>query len=147
MSGKIKCFFQIMPQAKCASLALLLLRLVAGTAFMFHGWGKIQSPLSWMPPDSPVPGFLQFLAALAEFGGGLAWVFGALTSLASVGLIFTMIVATALHAVVMGDPFVASGPGMGSYELALLYLVISILFLIMGPGKYSVDQKLFGERV
>ncbi len=136
-----------MPQAKCASLALLLLRLVAGTAFMFHGWGKIQSPLSWMPPDSPVPGFLQFLAALAEFGGGLAWVFGALTSLASVGLIFTMIVATALHAVVMGDPFVASGPGMGSYELALLYLVISILFLIMGPGKYSVDQKLFGERV
>ena len=41
-------------------------------------------------PDGPlsqvgaaVPGALQALAAVAEFGGGLCWVLGALTPLAS----------------------------------------------------------------
>jgi len=62
-----------------ASAALLFLRLIAGTAFMFHGWGKIQHPLNWMGPEAPVPGVLQFLAAFSEFGGGLAWILGLLT--------------------------------------------------------------------
>jgi hypothetical protein len=52
-----------------ASVGLLVLRLVMGAAFILHGWGKIQSPLSWMPAEAPVPGFLQLLAAVAEFGG------------------------------------------------------------------------------
>ena len=59
------------------AVGLLVLRLVAGTAMMFHGWPKIQHATSWMPPEAPVPGVLQALAALAEFGGGLCWVLGA----------------------------------------------------------------------
>jgi putative oxidoreductase len=54
------------------SVGLLLLRLVMGAAFLFHGWGKIQTPLGWMGPDAPVPGILQALAAVAEFGRGMA---------------------------------------------------------------------------
>ena len=65
-----------------ADTALLLLRIVAGVAFMLHGWGKIQHPFSWMGPD--MPGFLQALAALSEFGGGAAWALGLLTPLASI---------------------------------------------------------------
>src|SRR6187397_750178 len=105
-------------QTRSASIALLLFRLIVGTAFVFHGWGKIQSPMSWMGPDSPVPGFLQFLAALSEFGGGIAWVLGLLTPVASLGVGITMTVAVCMHAIVMKDPFVASGPGQSSYELA-----------------------------
>src|SRR6218665_1102626 len=73
--------------------ALLLLRLMAGIALMSHGFGKIQAPFSWMGPDAPIPGFLLFLAALSEFGGGLALVLGLLVPLASFGIICTMAVA------------------------------------------------------
>lgn len=129
-----------------ASVSLLLLRLVAGSAFILHGWGKMQSPMSWMGPESPVPGIFQFLAAFSEFGGGIAWILGLLTPLASLGLAITMAVATYFHMIVMGDPFVPSGPGQGAYELALVFFSISLVFMSVGPGKFSVDAKVFGER-
>lgn len=127
------------------SAGLLLLRLVSGLAFMHHGYGKIQSPLGWMGPDSGVPAVFQALAAISEFGGGLAWMLGLLTPLASFGLACTMAVAVRLHAVVMGDPFVSSGKG-GSYEPALLYLCVALLLLLAGPGRLSLDRLFFGEK-
>lgn len=136
---------QTLPQTKNASIVLLLLRLVVGLAFVFHGWGKIQSPFSWMPPDAPIPGFFQFLAALSEFGGGIAWILGLLTPLASLGIGITMAVAASMHMFVMKDPFV-NLTGGSSYEIALVYLVIAILILTLGPGKFSLDAKIFGER-
>ncbi len=128
-----------------ASVALLLLRLVVGVAFMFHGAGKIVNPFGWMGPDAGVPGILQALAALSEFGGGLALILGLLTPLASLGIFFTMVVATHMHAVLRGDPFVAKGGGP-SYELALVFLAVSLVFMLVGPGRYSADAKIFGER-
>lgn len=128
------------PATRRANVGLLLLRLVAGLAFMFHGWSKIQNPFGWMGPEAPTPGILQALAALSEFGGGLAWILGALVPLASLGMFFTMAFAVFFHAVMQGDPFV--GQGGPSYELALLYLVISVLFMTVGPGLYSVDAWL-----
>lgn len=126
-------------------LALLVLRVVAGLAFMFHGWGKIQSPMSWMGPDSGVPGFLQALGAISEFGGGLAWILGLLTRLASFGLLCTMSYAVWIHAVTRGDPFVATGEGM-AYEPALVYWTIALLLLLLGPGRLSLDRTLLGGR-
>jgi putative oxidoreductase len=128
-----------------ADAALLLLRLVAGVAFMFHGWRKIQDPFGWMGPDPFAPGFLQALAALSEFGGGLAWILGLLTPLASLGIACTMAVAVATHAFVRGDPFVAAGGGP-AYELAAAFFCIAVLLLAMGPGRFSLDRQIFGER-
>ena len=129
------------------AVALLFLRLVAGTAFVLHGWPKIQHATSWMPAEAPIPGWLQFLAALSEFGGGVAWVLGALTPLASLGLICTMAFATFLVHVRMGHPFVGDPVTHGpSYESALGYLAIAVLFLIVGPGRLSVDALLFGKK-
>lgn len=126
------------------AVGLLFLRLVAGTAFVFHGWHLIQHPFNWMPPDSPIPGYLQALAALSEFGGGLAWILGLLTPLASAGLMCTMAVAVQFH-VSQGQPFVAGKPGAGSYELALVYFAVASLLLLMGPGTLSADHCLFGK--
>ena len=138
-------FFRVPEQNGFADLALLAIRIVGGVAFMLHGWGKIQNPFGWMGPDGFAPGVFQALAALAEFGGGLAWILGVLTPLASLGIASTMVVAGYFHAVMRGDPFVASGGG-GSYEMALLYLCIAVLFLALGPGRFAVDRVLFGER-
>ena len=75
-SSCCKEFFKPTVQSTKVSIALLLLRVVMGLAFMYHGWGKIQSPFSWMPPEAPIPGIFQFLAAISEFGGGLALILG-----------------------------------------------------------------------
>jgi putative oxidoreductase len=136
----MKKFFRPLAVPDRTSLGLLLLRILAGVAFMFHGWGKIQAPFTWMGPEAPVPGILQALAALSEFGGGLAWILGLLTPLASLGIACTMAVAVYMHAIVRGDPFVGSG---GSYELGSLYFVIALLLILSGPGCYSVDHKIF----
>lgn len=141
----LKRFFAVPAHSPFASFALLLLRLVAGVAFMMHGWGKIQHPFNWMGPESAFPGALQGLAALSEFGGGLAWVLGLLTPLASLGLLCTMAVAASFH-INNGDPFVPTGAGQGAWELAAIYFAISLVFLAVGPGRFSLDRAFFGER-
>ena len=145
MIGKFKNSMQVQSFSNFQATALLILRLIVGIAFILHGWGKIQSPFSCMPPEAGVPGVLQFLAAFSEFGGGVALVIGLLTRFASLGLAFTMVVATLMHALVKGDPFV-NMTGGGSYEPALGYLGISLLFIAMGPGKFALDKIVFGER-
>lgn len=145
ISLNAKLFFKPMAQPTNASFALLLVRLIAGTAFVLHGWGKIQNPFGWMGPEAPVPAVFQFLAALSEFGGGIAWILGLFTSLASLGIAFTMLVATSMHAFVLKDPFV-NMTGGSSFEPALGYLGLAILLFTLGPGMFSLDRKLFGER-
>lgn len=128
-------------------LALLILRLVAGTAMALHGYDKIfgenQGLTTW-GSKMGIPPALQACAALAEFGGGIAWALGALMPVASLGLIITMAVATYTMAVKFHAPFVG-GPGGASAEAAAGYLAISILFLLVGPGRLSVDSLLFGR--
>ncbi len=146
--------------------ALLLLRVAAGLAFFLHGAQKMAQPSSWMGRDAWAPGFLQFLAAFSECFGGLAWVIGLLTPLAALGIGITMTVASFSHLVARGDPFVklpgapdvaaplyglptalvrAGGPG-GSAELAIVFLSIAIVLMMLGPGAWSLDAKLFGRR-
>lgn len=144
MVTKLKSFMQVQSYSDLQAAALLIIRIIVGVAMILHGWGKIQNPFGWMGPDAAVPGILQFLAALSEFGGGIALVLGLVFRVASIGLVITMLVATLLHAVIKGDPFV--GMGGPSYELALVYFGISILFLVMGPGKFSIDKVIFGTK-
>jgi len=138
--------FRPTAQSARASTGLLILRFVAGLAFVFHGWGKIQNPTGWMGPNANIPGAFQALAAVSEFGGGLAWMLGVLVPLASFGLACTMAVAAYMHAFILKDPFVAAGPGKGSYELAAVYLCVAIVLLLAGPGRFSLDRLLFREK-
>ncbi len=140
--GKI---LSVPPTSVASDFALLAIRIVGGAAFMMHGWSKIRDPFNWMGPDSFAPGVFQALAALSEFGGGLAWILGLLTPIASMGIGFTMVVAVFFHAVMRGDPFVAAGGG-ASYELAAVYLGIALLLFAIGPGRLSLDRVLFGGR-
>jgi putative oxidoreductase len=139
--------FQPVPLPTLASAALLLLRLIVGAAFVFHGWGKIQTPVSWNPPESPVfiPAFFQFLAAISEFGGGIGCMLGFLTPIASFGIGCTMTVAVYLVSMVFKSPFV-NMTGGSSYELPLVYLGIALVFLVLGPGRFSFDKAIFGEQ-
>lgn len=139
MNRFVQCYTTALNKDCGFSGSILFIRLVIGVAMMLHGFGKIQSPMSWMGPEAPIPGFFQLLAALSEFGGGLAWILGLLTPVASFGMMCTMLVATLTH-MSQGHPFV----GMpSSYELALVYFAFSWVLLLSGPGKFSLDYLIF----
>ena len=125
-------------------LGLLVLRVVAGSAMAIHGWQKISKGMTTWGDGMGIPAPLQACAAIAEFGGGIGWVLGALMPLASLGLIITMAVATYKVAIVNQAPFVAR-PGESSYESAAGYLAVAVMFLVVGPGRLAVDSLLFGK--
>lgn len=127
--------------------ALLSVRVVIGAAFILHGWSKMQNPTGWMDGMgmSTVPAFLQVLAALAEFAGGIALILGLLSRVAAFGLVCQMVAALALVHLPRGDPFVAMG--RSSFELPLINLAISFLLVVLGPGRFSLDYLLFGRSV
>jgi putative oxidoreductase len=122
------------------ALAILVLRLMAGLAFLQHGWPKIQHAFGWMGAEAPVPGVLQALAALAEFGGGIALLLGLVTRLAALGIACVMLVAIFMVHLPQGDPFVSTVGG--SYELAAVYLAIMVVLILRGAGQYSLDATI-----
>ena len=128
-----------------ADIALLLVRLVAGVAFIWHGSSKIQNPFGWMGPNAFAPAPLQALAAVAEFGGGILLVFGFLTALGALGIACVMVVAIYMHAFMMRDPFI-SNTGGSSWELPATYLSLMILLKLVGGGRFSVDHHWFGPK-
>jgi putative oxidoreductase len=136
--------FQPKSQSTGVSAALLLVRLIVGAAFIIHGWAKIHHPWSWAGLQSPFPGFLLFLAAISEFFGGMAWILGLVTPLASLGIGATMVVAVETLLLSWHLPFVSPNGGP-SYELASAYLAVAVILLAAGPGRFSLDRILFGE--
>lgn len=129
------------------AVGVFILRVFLGYAMATHGLSKIQNPMGWMGPDGP-PGFLQALAAIAEFFGGLAIMFGLLTPLACLGVMCVMFVAV-LSSLPKGASFIG-GPGVkDSYELAAMYFLFALTLFLTGPGLLSVDAaltKLMGKR-
>ena len=125
--------------------SMLILRMIPSFyMFYYHGMKKITSTSSWewlgkaaMSTIGIEFGFIYFgfLAALSE--AVLAWFifFGFLTRLSTLFLISTMFFASAYH--------LADGE---SAESALIYLTIYLVIFILGPGRYSLDEKLFSEK-
>src|SRR5687768_15378789 len=80
-------------QSDRVSLGLLLLRVVVGAAFMFHGLPKIKNPTDWMDRETTtVHGSLQAAAAVSEFAGGAMLILGLFTRVAATALGITMAV-------------------------------------------------------
>jgi len=126
-------------------MGLLIIRVGLGVMFMLHGYPKVLGgPEMWTKLGSAMgslginfaPTFWGFMAAFSEFGCGLLLVLGLLTKPASFLLAFTMLVATLKH-LSAGDAFmhIASRP----LELAIVFIAI----MLLGAGKFSLDQKLF----
>jgi putative oxidoreductase len=125
------------------SIGLLVVRIIAGLAFVLHGLPKIQQPFDWMGPNSGVPGIFLALAAIAEFFGGISWLLGLLTRPFSILLSFTMLYASFTH-ISAGDPFISTGGR--AWELPGVYIGIAALLFLAGAGSISLDELLFNRR-
>lgn len=121
-----------------ANLCLLLVRVGVGSFMLTHGIPKLSrltsgEEIKFADPFGLGPAVSLALTVFAEVICSILIILGLGTRLASLPLIVTMLVA-ALHAHAK-DPF-------GTKEKPLLFLLIFIVLLVFGSGKYSVDQGL-----
>lgn len=124
-----------------ADLGLLIVRLVGGLSLaLAHGRGKVPPSEGFIGRVEGMgfvaPELFAWLAATAEFGGGLLIALGLLTRPAALLVTGNMlIVALVAHA---GDPF-------GDREKPLLFAAVALLCLLAGAGRFSLDA-LFRRR-
>ena len=121
-----------------ADIGLGLLRVVAGVALAVnHGASKIQDPSQIIRSASslgfPVPTFFGWMAALAEFFGGILLALGLATRPAAFLVACTMFTAAF---------FAHADDNFKTREPALLFLFIAVLYLLAGSGRYGVDALL-----
>lgn len=115
---------------------LLVLRIAIAGIMLTHGLPKLGKILdgNWQfgDPLGLGSGLSLGLTVFAEVGCSLLLVAGLFTRLATLPLLFTMLVAFFIvHA---ADPF-------GDKELPLLYALIYATLFFTGPGRYSVDGR------
>ena len=115
--------------------ALLILRALVGTAFLFHGYGKVADILAFAS-EFQIPMGIALIAAYSQLAGGALLLVGLATPLAALTIAGTMSVAT-LTLIGRGEPFI--NPHGHSYEASFFYLVASLTITLLGPGAYSLD--------
>ena len=127
------------------SLGLLILRIIGGLMMVYnHGWSKITADTEkWNRLGHALTDiigleflstFFGFMAAFSESVCALLIIIGLFTRPASILLLFTMFVASLNHIMDSEMP-----------ELAIMYCLSSLVLILSGPGKFSLDQKLFSK--
>ncbi|WP_205514619.1 DoxX family protein [Longitalea arenae] len=127
---------------KAKALGHLFLRVVFGFFLMINGWDKFAHFSSYAPdfldPFGIGSGAALSLVVFAELGCGLCIVLGLLTRLCVVPVLITFLVAT----------FIAHAQdGFAVKQTAMLYLFLSLYFIVTGSGSYSLDEKIYHRQI
>ncbi len=126
---------------------LLILRIGFGAMFIYHGYPKLTGgPATWEWLGNAMghlgitfmPQAWGFLAASAEFFGGILVLLGLFFRPVAMILSFNMFVATFFH--------FANGEGMKGASHAMKALTVFISMIFIGPGKYSLDEYIMKRR-
>jgi putative oxidoreductase len=123
-------------------LALLLIRVAAGLAFLYHGSGILLGAFGGPGPQAfasmeHMPLVMAYLVGLIQVGGGIAVLLG----------IFARIGALCLVIVMLGAIFLVHAPhgydiNKGGYEYALTQMLIALGLFVSGPGAYALSANL-----
>jgi putative oxidoreductase len=128
--------------SKYSDVGLLIGRIGVGAIFIFFGWHKLFAGQSnWTKIGQAIgslgihfyPMIWGLMASLAEFGGGIFLVLGLFFRPAAILLALTMFVAFV-------SSFKAEPHNFTYYSRPLEMLCIALVFLFVGPGKYSIDR-------
>jgi putative oxidoreductase len=128
---------------------LLAVRLYWGWQFVQAGWGKLHDIGKvigfFTDLGIPAPVLNAYFVSALEFGGGLLLLLGLGSRLIALPLVIDMIVAyitadrEALFSIISNpDKFTAAAP--------YTFLVASLLMLIFGPGRFSLDALVTRRR-
>ncbi|WP_059105941.1 DoxX family protein [Shouchella shacheensis] len=121
-------------------VGLFILRVVFGLTFLMHGLDKFSSGIDGTAgffESIEVPGFMAGIVALIEVIGGLAILLGFATRLFSA--IFAIIMMGAIYFAKLPAGF------LGGYELDLILLATSILFLLNGSRFLAISALFSGK--
>src|ERR1700680_1953132 len=128
--------------SKYSDLGLLIGRIGIGAIFIFFGWHNLfAGESSWTKIGQAIgslgihfyPAIWGLIASLAEFGGGIFLVLGLFFRPAVIFLALTMFVAFA-------SSFKAEPHNYTYFSRPLEMFCIAIVFLFVGPGKYSMAR-------
>jgi len=143
---KRKWWSYLLISSKDGNLGYLLFRVFFGAAFIVHGypkifggvekWSQLGGAMSRIGIDF-LPTFWGFMAAFAEFFGGVFLIMGLFTTISSFLIFFTMFIAA--FVVHKGDPFLKR-------ELAICYFFASMMFTLKGAGRFSLDALIAKPR-
>lgn len=124
--------------------ALFLLRITIGIMFMMHGFPKLMGgPPAWTRLGQTMANFgfytypsgWGFMAAFAEFFGGILMITGLFFRPAMLMMCIHMTVACWKHH--------SNGDSIESASHAIEALFIFLFLLLGGPGKFALDRKIF----
>lgn len=123
-----------------ANWGMLILRVGTSILMLVYGYGKLERYLngerSFADPIGIGEELTLLLAIFAEFVCSLLLMAGLFTRAVLLPLIITMLVAfLIIHS---NDPF-------DKKEHPLLFLIPYCTLFLTGPGRYSLDQHLFGK--
>jgi putative oxidoreductase len=124
---------------------LLVLRVYWGWQFVQTGWGKLmhleRTAGFFRDLGIPAPQLNAIMAGGTECLGGLLLVLGLWARVASVPLIFTMVVAYAT-AEREALRLITTEPDKFTSAAPFLFLVVCLIVLAFGPGTFSLDRLL-----
>jgi len=117
-------------------LGLLVLRLVLGAIMIAHGFPKVFGGMHHhvdVVRSIHLPGWLAYLSAAAELGGGILLIAGFLTRFCALCICIDMLVA------IVGVHFKNGFLGQGNYQFPLALAAIAFSLMFTGAGPISLD--------
>jgi putative oxidoreductase len=133
-----------MTQPWLAGYLPTMVRVFLGVLLLSHGIDKFTKPggldaLIQEIADHgwPMPQLQGFIAVFVEFAGGVLLLAGFLTRPAAF--------AVAVQFGIIVFVWAAAGPFFKSQEKALMYSVMAAYIFLAGPGRISVDHRLFAD--
>ena len=120
---------------------LPLLRFVAGFNMAMHGWVHVNADTAetaaYFSGEGYEPGlFWAYAVTLTEFAGGIMLAAGFLTRIAAIPILLFLATAVSYH---MQNGFYWNDGGL---EYPLMWAVVTLVFLVKGGGKLSIDHML-----
>ncbi len=130
-------------------LGILIARVFLGVCFVVHGLGKLgvvgtgnlDGFAEWLGTlGVPMPAIQARMAMASEIAGGAALAMGLFTRPAAIVLIFTMAIAGLVGHKGSGYLITNDPPGA---EYTINLAALCFVFLLTGPGAFSLDALLF----
>lgn len=125
-----------------ADLGRLLLRLTLGGCLVFHGIAKLQGGVAGIGQAlaaNGLPAFIAYGVYVGEILAPVLVILGFYSRIGSVLIAINMLFAIGLMH--RADLFRMGEHGGWALELQAFYLFTAIALALMGPGRYSINER------